>query len=96
MQGFIDRLLLYYRADKVSGDKPNADAVIAADILDFKTDAVEAGEAVDQRVEYYRPQLAAYRRAVAEVFRLDPWRVSARLLFVEPGVIERLGTWKQK
>ena len=69
----------------------SADAVIAADILDFKTDAVEPGEAVDLRVEYYRPQLEAYRRAVGEVFRLDPRKISARLLFVEPGVIEKRG-----
>ncbi len=90
VQGFVDRLLLYYRADKVSGDQVTADAVIAADILDFKTDAVEPGEAVDLRVEYYRPQMEAYRRAVGEVFRLDARRISARLLFVEPGVIVAL------
>jgi hypothetical protein len=90
VQGFVDRLLLYYRADKVSGDKVNADSVVAADILDFKTDAVEPGGAIGERVEFYRPQLEAYRRAVAEVFRLDPRRIVARLLFVEPGIVVAL------
>jgi ATP-dependent helicase/nuclease subunit A len=93
VQGFVDRLLLFYRADKVSGDQVCVDSVVAADILDFKTDAIEPGSAseqataVAQRVEYYRPQLEAYRRAVAEVYRLDPRKITARLLFVEPGVI---------
>jgi len=94
VQGFVDRLLLYYRADKVIGDKVSANSVVAADILDFKTDAVEVGEAVDQRVEYYRPQLEAYRRAVAEVYRLDPRKIAARLLFLDPGVIKKVSGTK--
>lgn len=127
VQGKIDRLLLYYRADKVSGDPvgsatggsdsgssdsgssdsgssgsggsgsgssgsaigglPSADPLLAADILDFKTDSVEAGPAIAERAACYRPQLEAYRRAVAQVFMLDPKRITARLLFAEPGVI---------
>jgi hypothetical protein len=42
---------------------------------------------IAERVEYYRPQLDAYRRAIAEVFRLDPRKITARLLFVEPGAV---------
>jgi ATP-dependent exoDNAse (exonuclease V) beta subunit len=88
VQGFVDRLLLYYRGDTV-----NADSAVAADILDCKTDRIESAgtsedaSAIADRVEFYRPQLEAYRRAVAEVFRLDPRKIAARLLFVEPGVI---------
>jgi len=95
VQGKIDRLLLYYPGDRVSGDSELA-APLAADILDFKTDAIEGESAaamkraIADRVEYYRPQLETYRRAVTEVFRLDPRRITARLLFVEPGVIVAL------
>lgn len=84
VQGKIDRLLLYHRGDTV-----NADSVLAADILDFKTDAVDSG-AVAARVEFYRPQMEAYRRAVSTVFGLEPRRITARLLFVEPAEIKIL------
>ncbi|HEX4000144.1 MAG TPA: UvrD-helicase domain-containing protein [Pirellulales bacterium] len=86
VQGFVDRLLLYLRADTVGGGAENRSSPLAVDILDFKTDAVESSAMIASRAEFYRPQLAAYRRAVAEVFRLDPRRITARLLFVVPGV----------
>ncbi len=78
VQGSFDRLLLFRRGD----------SVLAADILDFKTDAVADPAAIAERIEYYRPQLAEYRRAAAALFHLPPDRIAARLLFVEPGVIE--------
>jgi len=78
VNGSFDRLLLFRRGD----------AVVAVDILDFKTDAVAEPTAIAARVEYYQPQLAEYRRAAAELFRLPPEKISARILFVEPGVIE--------
>lgn len=80
LSGFIDRLVVLY-----DGDTP-----VAADVLDFKTDAVAADDpqAIQARVEEYRPQLEAYRRAVSSLFNLDATRVSARLAFVEPGVIK--------
>ena len=43
VQGKVDRLLLYYRGDTV-----NADSVIAADILDFKTDKIDSAGAADE------------------------------------------------
>ena len=79
VQGKIDRLLLYHRGDTV-----DADSLLAADIVDFKTDAIDSA-AVGTRTEFYRPQIEAYRRAVATVFGLEPCRITARLLFVEPG-----------
>ena len=36
-------------------------------ILDFKTDRIKKGGAVE-RAEQYRPQLAAYARAVHEIY----------------------------
>ncbi len=78
VQGSFDRLLLFRRSD----------SVLAADILDFKTDAVADPAAIAERIEYYHPQLAEYRRAAAALFHLPPERIAARLLFVEPGMIE--------
>jgi ATP-dependent exoDNAse (exonuclease V) beta subunit len=61
----------------------DAERIIAADILDFKTDELAPGnqEGLAQRVEYYRPQLQAYRRAVARLAHLQQECISARLVF---------------
>jgi ATP-dependent exoDNAse (exonuclease V) beta subunit len=79
LSGKIDRLVVLY-----DGDRP-----IAADVLDFKTDAIaeQDRQALDARVEFYRPQLEAYRRAATRLLSLDPSKILARLVFTEPGVI---------
>jgi ATP-dependent exoDNAse (exonuclease V) beta subunit len=76
-QGIIDRLVL----SKHNGE------VMAADILDFKTDrlARQDQKAVQQLGKYYQPQLEAYRAAIEQAFSLEPAAVSARLLFLESG-----------
>ncbi|HKD36194.1 MAG TPA: UvrD-helicase domain-containing protein, partial [Pirellulales bacterium] len=78
--GKVDRVVYFYRGAKL----------LAADILDFKTDAVRTPAEIAERADVYRPQLAAYRRAAAALTGLPIERISARLLFVEPGVIERV------
>ena len=79
LNGKIDRLVVLY-----DGNRP-----VAADLIDFKTDSVAAEEpqAIDARVIHYRPQLEAYRQAAARLLRLDLAQVSARLAFVEAGVV---------
>ncbi len=82
LNGSIDRLTLLYDGPRLVG----------ADVLDFKTDHLPAGDpaALAARADHYRPQLDAYRRAVARQFRLDPTKVSARLAFVGLGVVVRV------
>jgi ATP-dependent exoDNAse (exonuclease V) beta subunit len=82
LSGQIDRLVLWY-----DGDRP-----WAADVIDFKTDRLAADNpaALADRVEHYRPQLEAYRRALARLYRLPADRVSARLVFVELGIVQVL------
>lgn len=79
LSGKIDRLVVLYDGDQA----------VAADLVDFKTDAVSVDEprAIDARVAHYRPQLEAYRRAVARLLGLDAGQASARLAFVEAGVV---------
>jgi ATP-dependent exoDNAse (exonuclease V) beta subunit len=77
LSGAIDRLTLYSRDGRL----------IAADILDYKTDAVTTPSDIAERTATYRPQLAAYRRAMSSLTSLPVERVSARLLFVEAGAI---------
>jgi ATP-dependent exoDNAse (exonuclease V) beta subunit len=75
--GSFDRLVLTREADRV----------VAADVIDFKTDAIRSDAALHARVERYRPQLEAYRRVAATMFGLDPERVRALLAFVTPGAV---------
>jgi ATP-dependent helicase/nuclease subunit A len=79
VEGVIDRLVLLREDERVVG----------AEILDYKTDAMPSGDraAVEQKLAYYRPQLAAYRDGVAAGFRLPPERVAARLVFLEVGMV---------
>ncbi len=78
VSGVIDRLVLWQEGDRV----------VAAELLDFKTDAVpDSGPVLDARIATYRPQLESYRRAVSRLFAIDASCVAARLVFVNPGVV---------
>ena len=44
-----------------------------------------SGEALLERVEVYRPQLEAYRRALAAITGLDLRAIEGSLLFLSPG-----------
>ena len=78
VSGSVDRLVIWQSADG---------QVLAADVIDFKTDrAGDAGQ-LDERVEIYRPQMLAYRRAVERAYWLEPEQVASRLVFLQPGVI---------
>ena len=65
------------------------DKIVAADIIDFKTDSVTA-DSINERVEHYRPQLEAYRSAVSRFLNLDSNRIATRLLFVAAGELVTL------
>jgi ATP-dependent exoDNAse (exonuclease V) beta subunit len=76
LDGIIDRLVLCYDGDKIT----------AAEVLDFKTDDLpDDPRAITARTEFYRPQLEAYRHAVARMYRLEEKKIAARLLFITPG-----------
>ena len=82
LQGLIDRLVLWEEGGRVVG----------AEVLDFKTDYVDGSEAdaLAVKVDFYRPQIDAYRRAVAGRYRLEPSQVSGKLLFLMPGVVREV------
>ncbi len=79
LSGIIDRLVILYDQDQA----------VAADVIDYKTDAVAANDAdaIAAKLEFYRPQLDAYRRAVARMFRFPTRRVAARLVLVSAGCV---------
>ncbi len=79
LHGVIDRLVLVYERNRL----------IAADVIDFKTDAVSDSK-LQQRVDYYRPQLAGYRQAVSQFAKLPLDKISTRLVFLESGSVVNL------
>jgi ATP-dependent helicase/nuclease subunit A len=82
LQGYIDRLVLIQEGGRV----------VAAEVLDFKTDVLDGADvgAVTEKVAFYRPQIDAYRTAVAGRYRLDPSAVSGKLLFLRPGLVREV------
>ncbi len=80
ISGIVDRLVLWSSKNKI----------VAAEIIDFKTDAIANQAALNARVETYRPQLDSYRQAVSQIFRLAMSDISTTLVFVQPGEIVRL------
>ena len=83
LSGSFDRLVLVYRGERL----------LAAEVLDFKTDqvSIDRPEQLAERIAAYRPQMAAYRQAVARLTGLPLARIFARLLFVEPGLAQAIG-----
>jgi ATP-dependent exoDNAse (exonuclease V) beta subunit len=65
----------------------DGERIVAADVIDFKTDAIEPEneKAIRERTEHYRPQVEAYRRVVAKMARLPEECISARLVFTNAG-----------
>lgn len=80
LSGFVDRVVIVERAGRA----------VSADVLDFKTDAVDPGEdarAFAARVEHYRPQVAAYRGALGRRLGLPAASIAAALLFTRSGTV---------
>ena len=84
-QGIMDRLVLVHQGGEV----------IAADVIDFKSDIIEENQ-LQQKIEYYQPQLQAYRQAAARLTGLELDQVSLRLVFVEIGKVINLGLCESK
>ena len=76
IEGIVDRLVLVYENDRV----------VAADIVDFKTDQIDDTNLTD-RIEFYRPQLKAYRSAVETMVGIEKTQISTRLVFVQTGQV---------
>jgi ATP-dependent exoDNAse (exonuclease V) beta subunit len=78
VEGVFDRVTVYRKRGRVVG----------AELIDFKTDQIgggEPGRSLDERVDGYRPQVEAYRAALATMLGLKNTRVRASLLFLDAG-----------
>lgn len=80
LRGSIDRLALVRQHGKL----------VAADVIDFKTDQFDSEERLNEKISHYRPQIDSYRRAVAKMFQLPLTSIRGTLFFVhDPRVV----TW---
>ena len=63
--------------------------VVAAEVLDFKTDKIESGNQaqLEERKAHYQPQIAAYCDAVSERHGLATSKVTGKLVFLSVGVV---------
>lgn len=73
--GTVDRLVLFEVDGQIAG----------GEIIDWKTDWVRDDSHLAEKVNHYRPQLAAYAQAIAELFSLDVESLSTRLVFLACG-----------
>ena len=70
VQGTMDRVVWVYQGSQL----------IAADIIDFKSNAVDADN-LQSLIEYYQPQMEVYRRAVSQFAKIPMDRIATRLVF---------------
>jgi ATP-dependent exoDNAse (exonuclease V) beta subunit len=75
LNGSIDRIVWLYAGKRL----------VAADVIDFKTDRVESEQTLAGKAAFYGPQLQAYRAAVCRMSGLAERQVLTRLLFVGDG-----------
>lgn len=78
-EGAIDRVVIVRRRGKP----------IAAEVLDFKSDSLPPGDpaALALRVDYYRPQLEAYRFAVGRLTGLAPAAIKTAIVVLVLGEV---------
>jgi len=70
--GYIDRLVLVFVKNKV----------VAADIVDYKTDTINDDNHLTLKTDHYAPQLLRYMNAIAQMYRLPESHVTSRLVFL--------------
>lgn len=75
VNGIVDRLVLY---------RQNG-TVIAADVIDYKTDSVNSEADVTALRELYGDQLRQYGTAMEAIYHLDPSRIVTRLGLLATG-----------
>ncbi|MEX0741205.1 MAG: PD-(D/E)XK nuclease family protein, partial [Phycisphaeraceae bacterium] len=63
-----------------------------AEVLDYKTDRVDADDAaaLDQLISRYRPQLETYRDAAARLYNISRSQVKTKLVLLSPAKVVTL------
>lgn len=67
--------------DRVVVQRNTSQAVVAADVYDFKTNKVRTDEEVDEACSHYAPQLSIYRLALSKLLGISETEVRSHLVF---------------
>ncbi len=80
LNGSIDRLVIFVKNGRA----------IAADVIDFKTDSLPQLNDITLQAfrNKYARQMFLYRRAVAQIYHLDPVFVCSRLVLTSRGLVQ--------
>ena len=70
--GIFDRVVIHKAADGT---------ISSAEIIDFKSDRIHPSNTLEQASEHHRPQLEAYRKALAKIVGIDAAVIEMKLLF---------------
>lgn len=79
LTGTIDRLVLKKKGGRYTG----------AVVIDFKSDkiAADSGRTIPDKIEYYRPQMAVYKKVAARLAGIPETLVEALLVFLAAGEV---------
>ena len=70
--GIFDRVVIHHDTEGT---------ITRAEIIDFKTDRIHKTNTIEQATEHHRPQLEAYRKALAKIVDIDESAIELKLLF---------------
>ena len=87
--GLIDRLVLHLDPVEEGAAGRDSCRVMAASIIDFKTDAPGDGSPTDLAafLERHRPQMESYRQAIEARYDLERSRIRGSLIRVDDGAV---------
>jgi ATP-dependent exoDNAse (exonuclease V) beta subunit len=78
--GIFDRVVIHH---------DSSSKIVRADIIDYKTDRIHDSNTVEDASVRHRPQMEAYRKALAKIIGLDELSISLKLVFTDvPTVVE--------
>ncbi len=76
--------------DRVQLLRDQAGRPSSATILDYKTSNLELAGALTKAIEHYRPQMALYRKVLAQLVGLNESAIELKLIFTRNGLVETL------
>jgi ATP-dependent helicase/nuclease subunit A len=91
----IGSRLVSAKLDRVVVERDSSGRAVRAGLLDYKSDRVSAGAAMDRAVSTYRPQVSLYARALSLILDVPLPRVRCDLVFTRAAAVRRVRTLRE-